>query len=279
MFKILQKTYRRGETKLMQLMFWICGGFYYSDIVTNKTRNAALVINVANLLYGCFISPVGFYLTTENKTSTTTFNVIAITMTMYYVGVIVPGVTYFCQEDIRKVLDEADNEFDCHEPEVHIFDINRKKRNNSYVLKMLIFLVSVELIYASINIPYALLFLEESNLNDQALFPEGVPFVEHMHSWTLFLLTSVLQCIHIFIYGMEGNCMTLLGLMIVSEFYNAAVNLNIQLHHMINNVILNLNMNKSEHMQGEEKYINLKMYEKFKTDLGIIVKRYGTLTR
>lgn len=243
-------------------------------------------MNVVGALFG-LISITVYMISTSNMRHSEVLYTCGFAACIFYAIVFIPAVTYHYRRNLRTILDYIDVEFDSNQPETRIAHIRRKTYDIiPMAIKWFIWLFSLEAAFGLANIAYLVLVCDRSCLRNRLVYIGATPFTEHVHSIKVYSTIYIIHTFFQLVAAVQANCMVTFAPMIGYELHNAFVNLSVQFHRLIHDSVSSSTLTDKKlktgpSAQGQEnaKQIELSMFETFKTNLAVVVRRHQELTR
>lgn len=248
-------------------------------------------MNIIIILYFGIISPVGYVLTVKDITTQEIMYIVAITHSAVHINIFLPTVTGSYERQLKTILKCIDHEFNFDQVSANFISmIGRSKYESlSLGIKWFASLIILYVPFALSSFVYAIIFCDQSNLNDLQLYLMALPYMDRIHSYVVYVCTQMFT-LYIGTFVFLGGCsIVIFPAMIGWEFHNAYLNICVHLHNVIQKTVLHLEAVRKKRVtklyfsSGPVKYnMGTNEYEvflEFKKELGSVIEHHQLLCR
>lgn len=234
-----------------------------------------------SVIYCAIISVIAFLATTENVSILEAGNVTALAIVTVYVLIVLPLLTYYRRNDIESIMNEIFNQFNCPPPKVLQENAMPKRRDTvSKLRNWFIAVITCAIIYFTSNIIYVFFFCGVQCVSTSVVYIYGIPYVREVKSLMVYSAIYTIQMIPFWMSMLHGGGMILFSLLITFEFNEAFISLHLNFKRAIcNTVDRRYNEQLKTKTVSDLHCTELFEYEKFKTNLEILVKHHRNFYR
>lgn len=214
---------------MLFIMFCILGGVYVPNIASPTMKKMYFTIGILGLC-SSVLGIFGYVFIVNEVDIADMLYLLSATSGQFYLFVFLPLITYYFRTNLKTVLQNIDNEFDCYEPKTSTTDITRTKYDSTCeAANWFMCLIMVEILFLLPNLVYAAVFCDNGCLADVQLYFFFTPFYWNTDSFTIYTIIYIFQSFLVMSTFMVSNGTILFCLIIGTEFYNAYRNLCIQI--------------------------------------------------
>lgn len=205
-------------------------------------------MNVIIILYFGIISPIGYVLTVKDISTQEIMYIVAMTHSAVHINIFLSTVTCMYESQLKTILKCIDDEFNFDQvSENSISMIGRSKyKSLSLGIKWFASLVILYVPFALSSFVYAIIFCDQSSLNDLQLYLMALPYMDRIHSYVVYVCTQVFT-LYVGTFVFLGGCsIVIFPAMIGWEFHNAYLNVCVHIHNLIQKTVSHLEVVRKE---------------------------------